>query len=242
MTFCRSPFDLSPLELASGLVFGAGPRRARTSEDVRAQPAEALEEAVLPALARGPCFVSFSGGRDSSVVLAAAASAARREGLPLPVPVTNVFPEAASSSESEWQELVVAHLGLSDWIRLELHDELDCVGPLAQGILERHGLLWPFNAHFHAPLLEVARGGTLLTGVGGDELLGTSHWARAATVLSGATRPGLRDVPRVGLALAPYAVRRWALRRRLPGRHTAAVANRPGEPRAAAPLRRRPRR
>jgi Asparagine synthase len=216
VTYCRSPFELSPLELASGLVFGAGPRRARASEDVRAQPAEALEEAVLPALARGPCFVSFSGGRDSSVVLAAAVSAARREGLPLPVPVTNVFPEAAGSSESEWQELVVTHLGLTEWVRLELHDELDCVGPLAQGILERHGLLWPFNAHFHAPLLEVARGGTLLTGVGGDELLGTSHWARAAAVLSGAVRPGLRDVPRAALALAPYAVRRAVLRRRLP--------------------------
>jgi Asparagine synthase len=216
VTFCRSPFELSPLELASGLVFGSIRRHVPDPVDVRAVPLEALEAAVLPALARGPCFVSFSGGRDSSIVLAAAVSAARREGLPLPVPVTNVFPDAGRSSESEWQELVIAHLGLSEWVRLELHEELDCVGPLAKRILDRHGLLWPFNAHFHAPPLEVARGGTLLTGVGGDELLGTSHWARAATVLSGAARPEVRDFARAGLALAPYPVRRAVVLRRYP--------------------------
>ena len=217
MTFCRSPFELSPLELASGLVFGSESRPARAPDHVQGDPVDALGAAVLPALARGPCFVSFSGGRDSSAVLAAAVSVARREGLPPPVPVTNVFPDAARSSEAEWQELVVEHLGLTDWVRLELRHELDCVGPLARGILERHGLLWPFNAHFHAPLLEIARGGTLLTGVGGDELLGTSHWARAAAVLCGATRPRLRDVARVGVAVAPRSVRSAVLRTRYPG-------------------------
>ena len=216
MTFCRSPFELSPLELASGLVFGSESRPAQAPDHVQGDPVDALGDAVLPALARGPCFVSFSGGRDSSAVLATATTVARREGLPPPVPVTNVFPEAARSSEAEWQELVVEHLGLSDWLRLELRDELDCVGPLARGILERHGLLWPFNAHFHAPLLEVARGGTLLTGVGGDELLGTSHWARAAAVLGGGTRPRLRDVARVGIAVAPRSVRSAVLRKRYP--------------------------
>jgi asparagine synthase (glutamine-hydrolysing) len=216
VTFCRSPFELSPLELASGLVFGTAPRPAPTPAHPPGEPLEALEQALLPALERGPCFVSFSGGRDSSAVLAAAVSAARREGLPLPVPATNVFQDAPRSSETEWQELVVRHLGVDEWVRLELRDELDCVGPLAKGILERHGLLWPFNAHFHAPLLEVARGGTLLTGVGGDELLGTSQWARAAAVLSGAARPSFRDLPRAVVAVAPYAVRREALRRRYP--------------------------
>jgi Asparagine synthase len=218
VTFCRSPFELSPLELASGLVFGTESRPAAPSPDrIHSDPVEALGRAMLPALVRGPCFVSFSGGRDSSVVLAAAVSAARLEGLPLPVPITNMFPDATASSEREWQELVVAHLGLTDWVRLELREELDCVGPLARRILERHGLLWPFNAHFHVPVLEVARGGTLLTGIGGDELLGTSHWARAEAVLSGGTRPGARDILRVGLALAPTALRRAVTRRRHPG-------------------------
>lgn len=216
MTFCRSPFDLSPVELASGLVFGTVRRDVPAPEGVPHGPLAALQQAVIPALANGPCFVSFSGGRDSSAVLAAAVTAARREGLPLPVPVTNVFPEAAESSETQWQQLVVEHLGLTEWVRVELTHELDCVGPLAQRILERHGLLWPFNAHFHAPLLEIARGGTLLTGIGGDELLGESHRARAAEVLAGASRPQLRDVVRVGVALAPHRVRSAVARRRYP--------------------------
>ena len=192
--FCPSPFMFSPAELASGLVFGTtGPGPAVPS-DVPADPLVALESAMLPALLRGPCVVSFSGGRDSSAVLAAATALARREGLPLPVPATNVFRSARWAGESEWQERVVAHLGLDDSVRLELRDELDCVGPIARSIAERHGLLWPFNVHFHWPLLDVARGGSLLTGIGGDELLGTSRWARAAAVLSRSVRPVPRDL------------------------------------------------
>lgn len=135
----------------------------------------------------------------------------------LPVPATNVFPDVERSAETEWQELVVRHLRLDDWVRIEHREELDCVGPIARAILERHGLLWPFNAHFHWPLLDVARGGTLLTGIGGDELLGTSHWARAAAVLSGASAPRFRDVPRALVAVAPYTLRRAVIRRRYPG-------------------------
>jgi hypothetical protein len=217
LTFCRSPFELSALELASGLVFGAERRARPAAPESVADPLVALERVLLPALERGPCLVSFSGGRDSSAVLAAAAAAARREGLPLPVPATNVFPDVKRSAETEWQEIVVDHLRLDDWVRIELRDELDCVGPIAKAILERHGLLWPFNAHFHWPMLNAARGGTLLTGIGGDELLGTSHWARAAAVLSGAAAPRFRDVPRALVAVAPYALRRAVMRRRYPG-------------------------
>jgi asparagine synthase (glutamine-hydrolysing) len=216
VAFCRSPFDLSPLELSSGLVFGNVPRRSRPSNGVDDDPTFALEEAIRPALERGPCFVSFSGGRDSSIVLAGAAALARREGLQPPIPVTNVFPDVPSSAEGQWQQLVVSHLGLEDWIRLELFDELDCVGSLARSIFERHGLLWPFNAHFHAPLLEIAGGATLLTGIGGDELLGTSHWARAAALLSGGRPRRARDVLRACVAVAPFALRRLVLRRRYP--------------------------
>ena len=113
----------------------------------------ALESAVLRVLQRPPCAVSFSGGRDSSAVLALATHLARREGLPLPIPATNRFPAVESSNETEWQERVVTHLGLDEWVRLEHDDELDCVGSIAQETLGRHGLLWPFNAHFHVPLL-----------------------------------------------------------------------------------------
>ncbi len=143
----------------------------------------------LPRSSGRPCVVSFSGGRDSSAVLAAAVRVARREGLPLPIPSTNRFPAAKDSHESDWQERVVAHLGLDDWLKPEFTDELDCVGPVATSVLRRHGLLWPFNAHFHVPQLEAAAGGSLLTGIGGDETLSASSWARAQAVLSGRAKP-----------------------------------------------------
>jgi asparagine synthetase B (glutamine-hydrolysing) len=210
-------YELTPLEVACGLVLGHEPDPWPDEHGGdRDGPLDALERAMLPALLRAPCLVSFSGGRDSSAVLAAAAQLARREGLPLPIPVTNRFPEVRATRESEWQELVVAHVGLEDWIKLDFTDELDLVGPVAGSVLRRHGLLWPFNAHFHVPLLEAAQGGSLLTGVGGDEALSGSSWARAAAVLSGQVRPAPRDVMRVGFAVSPRAVRSRVLRRRMP--------------------------
>lgn len=188
---------MRPLEVATGIVFGTDPRPLLpATEDPRA----ALEAAVRT---DGQVFVSFSGGRDSSTVLAAATAAARRDGLPDPIPLTIRAADVPHSHESEWQEQVVAHLGLADWVRIEAGDDLDCVGPHARGALARHGLLWPFNVHFHAPLLEHAAGGTLLTGIGGDELWGSS------------CAPRVRRRRHL-LRLAPFAVRRAVLARREP--------------------------
>jgi hypothetical protein len=169
---------LTPLDVATGMPFGA-PRRA-TPLPV---PGGGLDAAILPALRRGPCLVSFSGGRDSSAVLAAATALARREGLPLPVPATLRAPGAAAADEARWQERVVRHVAIEDWIRVEVHDELDVLGPHARRVLRTHGLLWPCNVHFHLPLLDLARGGSLLTGIGGDELFSASAattWRRRA--------------------------------------------------------------
>ena len=209
-------YQLTPLEVATGLVLGIDPKLELVKEPATSteSPLRAFERAVLPALRRPPCLVSFSGGRDSSAVLAVATATARREGLPLPIPVTNVFPRAASTDESDWQERVVSHLAVEDWLRLEHDDELDCVGPVASGMLRRHGLLFPFNAYFHLPLLRPAAGGSLLTGIGGDEAFSPSSWARAADVLHGRVRPRARDILRIGFALAPRVVRRHVLRRR----------------------------
>jgi asparagine synthetase B (glutamine-hydrolysing) len=208
---------LSPLEIASGLVWGLdlrAPRVPRAADPI--EPIAALEAAIRPALARPPCLVSYSGGRDSAAVLAVAAHLARREGHALPIPATNRFRDVAASDETEWQERIVRHLGLEDWVKLEHTDELDCVGPFAREVLSRHGLLWPFNAHFHVPLLRTGRGGSLLTGVGGDEAFSSSQWLRAQLVLSGGVRPAPRDVLRVGFALSPASIRTLVMRRRLP--------------------------
>jgi asparagine synthetase B (glutamine-hydrolysing) len=208
-------YQLAPLEVATGLVLGVEPKLeildgGATETDA---PLRAFESAVLPALRRAPCLVSFSGGRDSSAVLAIATATARRDGLALPIPVTNVFPGAAATDESEWQERVVSHLGLEDWVRLEHDDELDCVGSVATDVLRRQGLVFPFNAHFHVPLLRLAAGGSLLTGIGGDEALSPSSWSRVVDVLRSRVRPQPRDILRVGFALSPQVVRRAILRR-----------------------------
>jgi Asparagine synthase len=211
------PYRLSPLEVSCGLVFGLDakkPPMPRLAAEMVA--VQALEEAIRPALQRPPCLVSFSGGRDSSSVLAVATRLARREGLEPPIPATNRFRGAADADERDWQEQVVAHLELHDWVKLEFTDELDCVGPIATKILRRHGLLWPFNAHFHQPLLAAAQGGSLLTGAGGDEVLSPSSWTRAHAVLTGQALPEPRDVLRVGFALSPGPIRRRVIARRMP--------------------------
>jgi asparagine synthase (glutamine-hydrolysing) len=205
---------LSPLDVACGLVFGEDVGAPKLPAPLPGGPRAALEAAVVEALARPPCLVSFSGGRDSSAVLALATHVARREGLDGPIPATNCFPEVSSSDELEWQERVVRHLGLDDWERVFLTDELDSVGPIAQETLRRHGPLWPFNAYFHVPLLRRAAGGSLLTGVGGDEAFATSQWARVRLLSRGAVRPRLRDALSVALALAPKPLKIPFIRRR----------------------------
>ncbi len=85
---------LTQLEIASGLVLGTTPPTPLPSAAVGAR--QALELAVRPALERAPCLVSFSGGRDSSAVLAVATRVARRHGLPPPVPATNRFRDATN--------------------------------------------------------------------------------------------------------------------------------------------------
>jgi Asparagine synthase len=198
---------LSPLEIAAGFPLPGGAQIPGPIPS-RLEPRVALAATMIAPLSRPPCIVSFSGGRDSSLVLALAVETARREGLPLPVPVTVRPSGDADAEEDEWQERVVGHLGLHDWVRVEIGEELDCIGPHAQRVLIRHGNLWPANVHFHLPQLERAAGGSVLTGVGGDEVFSSSGWARARLVLAGKTRPEPRDAMRLAAALAPTAVRK----------------------------------
>ncbi|MGH9052444.1 MAG: asparagine synthase-related protein [Acidimicrobiia bacterium] len=211
---------LTPLEVASGLVVGTDRSASPlTAPEQGVTPRGALERAVREGLLRAPCLVSFSGGRDSSTMLALAVGVARREGLDLPVPVSLRFPDVDSAQEGEWQEQVVRHLGLTEWVRLAFDDQLDLVGPYAEGVLLRHGLVWPANAHFLVPLLEQAPGGSLITGVFGDEVFSQlTRLVRVREVLARRRPPQVRDILRIGLAMAPPWVRRPILsRRRLEG-------------------------
>lgn len=188
------PPGLSPLELVSGLVMGHD-HAAGVGSSLRGpvgtpalDPAEALEDAVRPALRNAPCLVSFSGGLDSALVLAVADRLARREGLSRPVPVTFRFPAAARAQEDGPQDAVVAALGCQDWERISVTDELALLGPVARAALRRHGVRHPANAFLHLPLLERTRGGSLLTGIGGDQVLG--GWRRLARRRPWRPRPG----------------------------------------------------
>ena len=163
--------DLDPLEIHSGIVLG--PQRNGTMLDppeVREHPREVLEAILLEALSSPPCTVLFSGGRDSSVMLAAAVDVARRHGLPEPVPLT-MRSQHPATWETEWQEMTIRHLGIEDWRRVEASTELDALGEIATETIRRFGVYWPSNAHSLRFFARAAVDGTLITGGGGDELL-----------------------------------------------------------------------
>jgi asparagine synthase (glutamine-hydrolysing) len=186
----------TPLETAAGMLFGPDPGADPLPTDVAVTPHEALRDAIRTALRRPPCIVAFSGGRDSSALLALAVDVARKDGLPLPIPVTMRFPGVADADETQWQELVVQHLDLDDWVRLDFADELDFVGPWAQQVLRRHGVLWPANDYVDMPLLQQASSGSFIDGVDGDSVFRSNYQSLMQT-LRGRRLPGraaLRDL------------------------------------------------
>jgi asparagine synthase (glutamine-hydrolysing) len=132
---------------------------------------------------------------------------ARREGLEAPIAATNVFPGDAQAAESEWQELLVRHVGVETWQRLSFGDEMDVVGPVAAPLLLHFGPTFPFNGHFGMPSMALAAGGSYLTGVGGDEVFDLNELTRLAYVLAGRIRPKWVDLKSIAQALAPEALR-----------------------------------
>lgn len=188
----RLPAPLSALELAYGSTLEPmrGPVRAWSRAGrPPAEPADpatvrrlaerafdALAAAVRPALTRPTCHISFSGGMDSSFVLAVAALVARTEGLPPPIPTILRFSDAPAADETARQDAVLQALARCGPAgRPLIHtigDELDLVGPVARRMLDLVGPLVPANSFSQLLLMERAAGGVLLTGFGGDQLIG----------------------------------------------------------------------
>ena len=207
------PPGLSAVEVAAGFPIGLGP--PSRLPHVTEHPLAALELAVAPFLSKPPCCVAFSGGRDSSLVLAAAVRAAAEHGYDAPVALTIHSRDDVEAHERAWQELVLDHLGVRQHVVFEIDDTFDFVGPVAVEEIRRRGVLYPANSHGFDPLLRHATGGSLLLGLGGDEVLSGHRWTRVNDVLARRRAPTGRDLGRLAVAALPSALRKQALGRRL---------------------------
>ncbi len=201
-------YEMDPREVAWGWVPGLVDDPTDGDADVGEGPVEALERIVLEALQHPPCFVEFSGGRDSSALLAVAVQAARRAGLADPIPVTWVYPTVPEAQEDEWQQKVIRHLRLDTWERHEILDESDLVGPTATDSLRRRGLLWPPTLHTRSVTWRHCRGGSVINGNGGDEILGIRRSTPLAGLLARNVRPRRRATVQAAKSMLPKAVRR----------------------------------
>ncbi|WP_141711666.1 asparagine synthase-related protein [Jiangella alba] len=208
-------FRLSAFEIATSWVHGS--LSAPPPPETAATPREALDDALRPALLRAPCFVSFSGGRDSSAILAAATALARREGHADPVPVTEIYPDVPDADEADWQRLVVEHLGLTEWVRLPIRGESDLLGDGARTSLLRRGVLWPPPFHVKDRLFETVTGGSILTGEGGDEVIGPRRTTPVTLLVRKRRRPRPELLAATAAALAPGPVRAFRVRRQMSG-------------------------
>jgi asparagine synthetase B (glutamine-hydrolysing) len=136
-------------------------------------PRAALEQILAAALAQPPCIVNFSGGRDSSALLAVALDVARRRGLPEPTAFTLRYTGALDADETSWQQLVVDQLKPLNWEVVDVDARsAEFLGPVATTSLEAHGLVWPPTLHLETAWLGHMCGATVITGEGGDEILG----------------------------------------------------------------------
>lgn len=147
-------------------------------------PRAALESLIADAVTAAPCYVMFSGGRDSSAVLAVALSVARAVGAPDPIPVTARHAKVADSLETEWQQAVLDHLGLRNQIVVDFDGEQSWLGETAVGRLRKFGLMWPVAGTIHGALLDRLDPGTVLSGEGGDMVIA----GRRATTFLNAVR------------------------------------------------------
>jgi asparagine synthetase B (glutamine-hydrolysing) len=209
----RPPYRMTPKEIAWGWVAGGADGGLPAQPSSVGTPRQALEEAILPALLHPPCVVEFSGGRDSSVVLAVAQRLAHREGIAPPVAFTRRYGALEEADEDQWQEMVIKHLEVADWERRTMGAEVDLVGPIAGPSLLRWGVLWPPPVHTRAAEMELAKGGSLLSGEGGDKVLGRHRFSLLTQLLRRAVPISATNLRELALALAPSAVRRERFRR-----------------------------
>ena len=212
-SFIGGYYRASPFEMATNYIAGFEPVHIPADAGQRSAR-QRFEEALLEALQRPPCVVAFSGGRDSSAILAVAAHVAAREGLSPPIAATHDFSGDPWADESEWQELVIRHVGVQDWVRLRDPDAFEILGERARAGLLDHGVLYPAMLYVLSSLGDLAAsGGTLVTGQGGDEVLGFQRMTGLNFMLTARPRPNAEVRALLSAAVTPRARRRAAARR-----------------------------
>jgi asparagine synthetase B (glutamine-hydrolysing) len=184
-----NPLGLTEFEVATGVVLGRA--ESQPWPEGPCGPLEALFGVAREILLRGRCVVAFSGGRDSSAVLATLLHIARREGFDDPIALTARWPGDAATEESAWQEHVARELNVKHWEIITPGSDFDLLGPLTTGLLRDHGLLWPAPIAVLMPMIDVAAGGVFVTGEGGDEVFGTWALAEPWSRLRGVREPQL---------------------------------------------------
>jgi asparagine synthase (glutamine-hydrolysing) len=135
----------------------------------------------------------------------------------LPIPITDVFVGSRDTDETEWQSLVLEFLDLRERIQHEFGEEMNLLGSHVRESIRRHGLIAPAGTHMFIPTFETARGGSVLTGHGGDGLFNAGSFARTRAVLGRHERPTPRSPLAVARGIAPSGLRRAVARRRLEG-------------------------
>ena len=198
-----NPAELTSLDVATAQMLGTEQREPLPRHDRDVDLDEIANDIFEPALESGRCLVAFSGGRESSWLLAAVVAGARSRGYPDPIPVTLRHAGPPGERAAKLQERVVAHLCLQDWERVTVDDELELLGPYARRALAEAGLLFPATAYSLLPLLDVARGGWLLSGGGVTDFFLYWRWARLSEVLAGRRLPRRRDLRELAAASLP---------------------------------------
>jgi Asparagine synthase len=210
-----NPTRLSELEVASGLVVGPGDG-PRCAPDRSTDPVTVLRDLARQWLSTPPCVVAFSGGRDSSALLALLVDVARRDGLPQPIAVTARWDDDEASDESEWQQQVIATVGAEHWEVIRPGTDLDLLGDEATSALDELGLMWPAPAYSLRPMIRHAVGGVFLSGEGGDEAFGLWPYGRLWSTLRSHRIPRESDLRALALGCAPGPLRRMRWRHNVP--------------------------